>query len=160
LTTQSEIESQIKMLLGGTIAEELIYAEVSTGASNDLERGTHLARCMVRQFGMSRLGRVCYQENGGPAFLGPGPGGGSPRDYSEETAREIDLEVRQIMDGAVAEVRALLQGRRAALEAVARRLIEKETMDGSELRVLLEQHPPGADGEVTANGAATGAAAV
>jgi cell division protease FtsH len=140
LTTQSELESHIKVFLGGTVAEELIYGEVSTGASNDLERCTHLARNMVKQFGMSRLGRVSYQEEDGPAFLGAA--GGAAREYSEQTAREIDLEVRQIIDEATRAVKEILQARRGALEAVAQRLQEKEVMDGSELRQLLEENGP------------------
>lgn len=143
LTTQSELENHIKVFLGGTVAEELIYREISTGASNDLERCTQLARSMVTQFGMSPLGRVCYQEGQGPAFLGGALSPGVNREHSEETAREIDLEVRKMMDAAVAEVRELLGSRRAALEAIAQRLVEKETMDGSELRGILDANPPG-----------------
>jgi cell division protease FtsH len=151
LTTQSELESHIKVFLGGTVAEELIYREVSTGASNDLERCTQLARNMVKQFGMSRLGRVSYQEQDGPAYLG-NSSWGSARDYSEETAREIDIEVRKIIDEATCEVREILQSRRGALEAIAQQLKEKEVMDGSELRHLLEQYQPAAPGANGANG--------
>src|SRR5262249_47232197 len=127
LTTQSELESHIKVFLGGTVAEELIYREISTGASNDLERCTQLARAMVKQFGMSKLGRVSSQEQDGPAYLGSAPRGPA-RDYSEETAREIDVEVRKIIDGATGEVREILQSRRSALEAIAQQLKEKEVM--------------------------------
>jgi cell division protease FtsH len=141
LATQGELESHIKVFLGGTLAEEIIYREISTGASNDLERCTQLARNMVRQFGMSRLGRVCYQEQGGPGFLnGAGP---MSREYSEQTAREIDIEVRRILDEATQEVRSILLSRQKALEAVAQRLMEKEVIDGDELRQLLEQYAPG-----------------
>jgi cell division protease FtsH len=151
LTTQSELESHIKVFLGGTVAEELIYREVSTGASNDLERCTQLARNMVMQFGMSQLGRVSYQEQDGPAFLG-GSSWGPVREYSEETAREIDVEVRKIIDEATREVREILHSRRSALEAIAQRLKEKEVMDGSELRQILEQYPPGSPTTNGANG--------
>ena len=130
------------MALGGTVAEEITYREISTGASNDLERCTGLARRMVKQFGMSGLGRVCYQEQQGPAFLN-GTYGESMREYSEQTAREIDVEVRKIIDDATEEVRAILRARRAALEAVAQTLMERDTIDGSELRSLIEQHLPG-----------------
>ncbi|HXG11728.1 MAG TPA: ATP-dependent zinc metalloprotease FtsH [Gemmataceae bacterium] len=143
LTTRSELESHIKVFLGGTIAEELIFHEVSTGASNDLEKASEIARSMVTQFGMSRLGRVCYQEQGGPGFLNGVPVGDGECRYSEQTAREIDLEVRKIIDDATQEVRAILQSRRQALVAVAQRLIEKEVIDGAELQQLLEQHLPG-----------------
>ena len=76
---------------------------------------------MVKQFGMSRLGRVSYQEQGGPGFLN-GAAHDGERAYSEETAREIDLEVRKLIDDATSFVRELLQSRRAALEAIAGRL--------------------------------------
>jgi cell division protease FtsH len=140
LMTRSELESQIKVALAGTLAEEMIYREISNGATNDLERASHIARSMVREFGMSRMGRVNYREQSGPNFLGAN---GSDREHSEQTAREIDLEVRKIIDDATEEVRAILAARRDALEAVAQQLIEKEVMDGSELRQLLEQRMPG-----------------
>jgi cell division protease FtsH len=141
LATQSEIESRIKVALGGTLAEEMIYREVSNGATSDLERCTALARRMVKQFGMSRLGRISYQEQVGPGFLGVY--GEVERPYSEETAREIDLEVKKIIDDATEEVRTILLTRRATLEALAQRLIEKEVIDGSELREMLEEMTPG-----------------
>ncbi len=141
LMTRSELESQIKVALAGTLAEELIYREISNGATSDLEHASRVARSMVREFGMSRLGRVNYREHGGPNFLG-GAGGGS-RDYSEETAREIDLEVQRIIEEAATEVRTILQSRRDALETVARRLVDKEVIDGAELRQLLDQSHPG-----------------
>ena len=141
LATQGELESHIKVFLGGTMAEELIYREISTGASNDLERCTQLARNMVKQFGMSRLGRVCYQDQGGPGFLSGVRE--MSREYSEQTAREIDIEVRRILDEATQEVRTILLSRQKALEAVAQCLMEKEVIDGDELRHLLEQYAPG-----------------
>jgi cell division protease FtsH len=142
LVTQSELESKIKVALGGTLAEELVFREISNGATSDLEQASRIARSMVREFGMSRLGRVNYQERSGGAFL-PGAPGDAGRDYSERTAREIDVEVRQIIAGATEAVREILLGRRGALEAIAQRLVEKEVMDGAELRQLLEQHIPG-----------------
>jgi len=143
LHTQSELESEIKVCLGGTIAEELVYREISNGATSDLARASHTARRMVKEFGMSRLGRVFFREQQAVAFL-PGVNmGGGERDYSEQTAREIDVEVRKILDDATDEVRTVLQARRAALEAVALRLVEKEVIDGAELRQLIEQNSPG-----------------
>jgi len=143
LYTKSELESKIKVALGGTMAEELIYREISNGATSDLDSASQIARRMVKELGMSRLGRVFYREQSGGQFL-PGPAwGGFEREYSEQTAREIDLEVRKILDDATEEVRTILQGRRAALEAVALRLVEREVIDGAELRELLEQHDPG-----------------
>jgi cell division protease FtsH len=140
LVTQSELESRIKVALGGTLAEEMIYREISNGATSDLENASHIARCMVKQFGMSGLGRVSYQEHGGPVFLNGAAGGDNEPAYSEHTAREIDLEVRRIIDDATAAVRAVLETRRPALEAIAVRLMEKEVMDSRELRELLDKH--------------------
>jgi cell division protease FtsH len=142
LMTRSELESQIKVALGGTLAEELIYREVSNGATNDLEQASRLARNMVKEYGMSRLGRVNYREASGPGFLNGALRDGD-RDYSEATAREIDLEVRKIIDDASEEVRSILTERRGALEALAQQLMEKEVLDGAELRLLLEQYHPG-----------------
>jgi cell division protease FtsH len=139
LYTQSELESEIKVCLGGTVAEELVYREISNGATSDLEQASGIARRMVKQFGMSRLGRVCYQDNAGPGFLG-GAAPEGERAYSEETAREIDLEVRQILEEATREVHALLESRRDVLETIARRLIEKEVIDSRELREILDRH--------------------
>ncbi len=142
LVTQSELESKIKVALGGTVAEELVFREISNGATSDLEQASRIARSMVKEFGMSRLGRVNFQDRAGPTFL-PGAGGDAGRDYSERTAREIDLEVRKIIEEATEAVREVLLARRGALEAIAQRLVEKEVMDGAELRQVLEQHIPG-----------------
>ncbi|HTU23127.1 MAG TPA: ATP-dependent zinc metalloprotease FtsH [Gemmataceae bacterium] len=142
LVTQSELESQIKVALGGTLAEELVYREISNGATSDLEQASRIARSMVKEFGMSRLGRVNFHERSGAAFLSGAVSEGE-RSYSEHTAREIDAEVRTIIDEATTAVRELLLARRNALEAIAQRLMEKEVMDRTELMQLLEQHIPG-----------------
>jgi cell division protease FtsH len=142
LQTQTELESEIKVCLGGTIAEELIYREISNGATSDLNRASQISRRMVKEFGMSRLGRVFYREQSESTFL-PGMSGLGDREYSEQTAREIDMEVRKILEDSTEEVRGILRTRRAALEAVAQRLVEKEVIEGSELRQLLEQYTPG-----------------
>jgi cell division protease FtsH len=143
LHTQSELESDIKVCLGGTLAEELIYREISNGATSDLERASRIARRMVKEFGMSRLGRVFFREPEGAQYLPGAPPMGGDREYSEQTAREIDMEVRKILDDATEEVRSILLARRSALEAVAQRLVEVEVIEGSDLRQLLEQHHPG-----------------
>jgi cell division protease FtsH len=139
LLTQSELESRIQVLLAGTIAEEAVYADVSTGAQNDLERASEIARSMVMDYGMSRLGRVTYRESPRSPFLaGAGADLGVARSHSEQTAREIDQEVRRIIDEAMEKVRRIIEARRAALEAVTRRLMECEVIDGSELRDIVE----------------------
>jgi cell division protease FtsH len=142
LMTRSELESHIKVALGGTLAEEIVFREISNGATSDLQHANETARRMVKEFGMSRLGRVHFAEQAGPNFL-TGAGGPAERPYSEETAREIDLEVRKIVDDATGQVRSILASRRPALEALAQRLIEKEVIDGGELRTLLEEYHAG-----------------
>jgi cell division protease FtsH len=139
LLTQSELESRIQVLLAGTIAEEMIYADVSTGAQNDLERASEIARAMVMDYGMSRLGRVTYRESPRSPFLAAaGADLPAARTHSEQTAREIDQEVRRIVDTAMEAVRQILEGRRVALESVTGRLMEAEVIDGEELRSLVE----------------------
>ncbi len=142
LITQKELESKIKVALGGTLAEELVFEEISNGATSDLEQVSRIARSMVKEFGMSRLGRVNFHGRSGPMFLANGDGDGD-RQYSERTAREIDVEVHKIIDDATNEVREVLKARRPFLEAVARRLMEKEVMDGAELRQMMEQYGSG-----------------
>jgi len=139
LLTQSELESRIQVLLGGTIAEEMVYADVSTGAQNDLERASEIARAMVMEYGMSRLGRVNFREsNRSPFLAGGGADLPAARSHSEETAREIDQEVKRIIDQSIEKVRRILESRRGALEAITRRLIETEVIDGSVLSDLVE----------------------
>jgi cell division protease FtsH len=139
LMTQSELESRIQVLLAGTLAEEMVYADVSTGAQNDLERASEMARAMVMDYGMSRRGRVTYRESPRSPFLASaGADLPNARSHSEETAREIDQEVRRIIDAGIEQVRRILETRRAALEAVTRRLIESEVIDGAELRDIVE----------------------
>ncbi len=138
LVTRTELESKIKVCLGGTIAEELVYGDISNGATSDLEHVTRIARSMVKMFGMSGMGRISFQEANGPGFLGNGLDGA--RDYSEQTAREIDLEIRKIVETATSEVRNILQTRKGALETIAARLVEKEVIDGDELRLILKSH--------------------
>jgi cell division protease FtsH len=140
LHTQSWLENTIRGLLGGTVAEELVYGEVSDGATSDLQRATSIARKMVAEFGMSpRLGRVSYQTEGRSPFL---PGGGMNADaWSQRTAREIDLEVRRVVDEAFEVTRLILSKRRMALEDLATLLIEQETIDAGELQAVLNRHP-------------------
>jgi cell division protease FtsH len=143
LMTQSELESRIQVLLAGTIAEEIIYNDISTGAQNDLERATGIARSMVMEYGMSRLGRVNYRESNRSPFLAAAAGEESARHCSETTLREIDQEVRRIMDESIEKVRHILDVRRPALEALTRRLIEVESIVATELKQIVEENSPG-----------------
>jgi cell division protease FtsH len=155
IQTRTELETNIKVALGGTIAEELIFGpqEISTGAASDLEKLNQIARRMVTMYGMSRLGRVYFREGDVSPFLASHfPDG--VHGASSETAREIDLEVKRIIDTATEEVRAILQRNRRALELVAARLIEKEVIEGSELREILREADfiPEMPSDTTANG--------
>jgi cell division protease FtsH len=136
LRTRSDLLGQLSVLLGGRSAEETAFGEVSTGAQNDLQRATDIARAMVTEFGMSdAVGALTYDVSQGGQFLDihvP-----SERLYGEETARLIDSEVKRIMGEAHAQALAILADRRAALDRVARRLLEVEVMDGEELRRLI-----------------------
>ena len=140
LHTKTWLESTICTLLGGTVAEEIVYGEVSDGATSDLQRATKVAHRMVAEFGMSpKLGRVSYQNEGRSPFL---PGGGAG-DYawSQHTARAIDLEVRRLLDESQARAFQILSDRRAALEEITRTLMERETIDAAELQAILDRHP-------------------
>jgi cell division protease FtsH len=144
LITQSELESRLQVLLAGTIAEEITFHDISTGASNDLERCTDMARGMVMQFGMSRLGRVNYRESNQSAFLAAAAGGEERlRSHSEQTAREIDQEVKRIIDESIEKVRHILDVRGAALEALAKRLLDVECVDAAELKRIIDESAPG-----------------
>ena len=140
--TKGELESTIKCALGGTMAEEIIYGEIANGATSDLEKANRIANLMVKAFGMSKLGRIFYRDQTENPFL-QGSGYMEGERYSEQTAREIDLEVRRIIDQAVVEVRELLHARRAALDALAKKLVEKEVIEGIEVRTIIESHYPG-----------------
>src|SRR3989454_588034 len=136
LLTRGELEDRIAVLLGGRVAEELVYGEVSTGAHNDLERASEIARLMVTKYGMSeRLGLASYGEHT-PLFL-KGSGVGGDREYSEETARAIDEEVRAILERIHDRVRGILTTKKAVLIAAARELKRTETLEGERLRRAL-----------------------
>jgi cell division protease FtsH len=140
LLRRTELEDRIAVLLGGHVAEELVYGELSTGAHNDLERATALARAMVMRYGMSeRLGPLAFGDGGGARFLrknGLGWEGGE-REYSEETARAIDEEVRRIVEETYERVRTLLGKKKDVLLRAADVLKRRETLAGEELRRLL-----------------------
>jgi cell division protease FtsH len=143
LMTQSELESRIQVLLAGTIAEEITYTDISTGAQNDLERATEIARKMVMEFGMSRLGRVNYRESNRSPFLAMAAGEETSRHCSEQTMREIDQEVRRFIDEAIERVRHILDMRRTSLEALTKRLMDVESIDADELKRIIDENSPG-----------------
>jgi cell division protease FtsH len=142
LMTQSELESRIQVLLAGTITEEMIYEDISTGAQNDLERATEIARSMVMDYGMSRLGRITFRESSRSPFLATA-GEERVHAFSEETAREIDQEVRRILERALENTRDILKSRREALVALAKELIEVESIEAGELRRIIDSYSNG-----------------
>jgi cell division protease FtsH len=139
LLTKKELEARIKTLLAGTIAEEMEFDAVSTGAQNDLERATDIARGMVMDFGMSRLGRITFRENPRGNFLGEGmfP---PARQHSEKTAWEIDQEIRSIIEDLFDKTRELLNDKREILERLTERLLEKEMIETDELKEVIENN--------------------
>ncbi len=143
LMTKTELESELQILVAGTLAEELIYKDISTGASNDLERATDIARGMVMRYGMSSLGRVNFQKDRSSPFLAGSNGSVGGQLYSEVTAREIDEEVSRIIDEAVEKVRDTLKVRKQALVAITDRLIDVESIDADELKSIMDENSPG-----------------
>ncbi|HSF31845.1 MAG TPA: ATP-dependent zinc metalloprotease FtsH [Candidatus Tectomicrobia bacterium] len=137
LMTRSELLNRLIVLLGGRTAEELVFQEISTGAQDDLARATNIARSMVLEYGMSeKLGPLTYEQGQRPIFIDPTTP--LPRvEVSEETAREIDREVRALVNEAHERARATLKGRRTTLDILAKTLLEKETIEGDELRDIM-----------------------
>ncbi len=139
LVSKPEIESRLAVLLGGRSAEEIVFDQISTGAQNDLQVATDFARRMVVEYGMSeRIGLTSFDGQRRPRFLDPDLLGGN-RTYSEETAREIDLEVKRILDESHERARRVLGENRAALDQLAKRLLEKEVIDRDELDGLMKE---------------------
>ncbi|MFZ5493966.1 MAG: ATP-dependent zinc metalloprotease FtsH [Verrucomicrobiota bacterium] len=136
LLTRAGLQDRLRTLLGGRAAEEVLLSEISTGAQSDLERATALARQMVALYGMSsRFGLACCAQR--PAGFLPGTEAWLQRDCSEQTAREMDEEVRRILDQAYAEAKELLTVHRGQLELITAELLRKETLDGAEFARLL-----------------------
>ncbi len=141
LLTRPELLDRLAVLLGGRVAEELVFGDVSTGAQNDLQRATDIARSMVAEYGMSdRLGLVTYESPRQPMFP---PEGYSPnKTYSETKATQIDEEISTVMELAHQRVRTILSERRKVLDDLARLLSEKEIVQGQELRDMLAESNP------------------
>ncbi len=138
LMTREELDNKMAVLLGGRAAEEVIFGHLSTGAADDLAKVTDIARSMVMRYAMVEgLGHVAYEEERAPFLGGPLPQG--HREYSEETAREIDVAVRGIVERAYTKAIGILRRHRAALETWAQRLLEKETLAEAELGELRQQ---------------------
>jgi len=135
LMTRSELLDRLDVLLGGRVAEELTFGDVSTGAQDDLQRATDIARHMITRYGMSETLGLATFEPPRPLFL-PGATSG-PKEYSERTAEAIDAEIQTLLEAAHRRVRETLTAKRPTLEALAKRLIEKEIVDRETLAKLI-----------------------
>jgi len=133
--TKSMLGDWIKVCMGGYVAEDLVYGETTTGTSNDIKQATDLARRMVTEWGMSGLGFVNLADESEPLFLGREIT--QHKDYSEETAKRIDQEVHKILDSAMDETKDILSTHRDNLDLLTKELVEKETLDDAQIRVLL-----------------------
>ena len=139
LMSREELENRMAVLLGGRAAEIIVFGEISTGAADDLQKVTDIARAMVTRYGMvEKMGQVTFEDQPQP-FLGTAPPFGQERRYSEETAHEIDIAVRDIVAQAFDKAVGILTAKRALLERAATRLLEKETLTESELRALIDE---------------------
>jgi len=137
LHSKTEFDDKIAGMLGGHVAEELVFGDTTTGASNDIEKATSLARAMVTQYGMSeKLGPLTFGKKEEMIFLGREIS--EQRNYSDEVAAKIDAEVREIIDRAYARAKEALTAQRATLDKLADLLVEKETIEGDEFEALFE----------------------
>jgi cell division protease FtsH len=139
LMTRDELLDRLQALLGGRAAEEVIFGNMSTGAQNDLQRASDIARSMVMEYGMSeRLGLLTYTQPPQSRYLDLGLGTGG-REYSERTAQEIDEEKSRIMDDAHQQVLVKLKNHRESLERLAGILLEQESIDGEALKKFADE---------------------
>ena len=137
-TTRSEMLNQLAYMLGGRAAEALIFHDPTTGAANDIEKATSVARSMVTQFGMTeRLGAIKYGQEQSEVFLGRDMG--HMRDYSEEVAAAIDEEVRGFIEAAHQEAYDVLVNNREILDAMVLALLERETLDKAEIEEIFAE---------------------
>jgi len=137
LKAKSDFVADLAMFLGGYCAEELVFGEITTGASNDLEKASELARSLVKEYGMSeKLGPVAFGEKEELIFLGKEIG--EQRNYSEKIAEEIDQEVSRFIKEAESTARSILKKKRAILNKIATTLAEKETIEREEYEALIK----------------------
>jgi len=138
---KNQMLAQISFLFGGRIAEELFVHDISTGASNDFERATQLARMMVTRFGMSDLmGPMVYGENEGEVFLGRSIT--THKNVSEATLQKVDVEIRRIIDEQYAVARKIIEDNRDKVEAMVKALLEWETIDAEQIKDIMEGRAP------------------
>jgi cell division protease FtsH len=136
--SKKSAENMIAMLFGGRVAEEIIFEDYTTGAGNDIERATDVARKMVCEWGMSeKLGPLAYEKNDGPVFLGM-QNGGSNKEYSDSKAEEIDREVHRIIMDGYNKARRILEDNLEVLDTLAKALLEFETIDGEDVSLIMK----------------------
>jgi len=157
LMSRSLLREKLRSQLGGRAAEEIVLDDVSTGAENDLHQATTLARQMVAMYGMSDVVGLAHCAQRQNPFAAHMPDGFLQRDCSEQTAREIDQEVKKLLDEAYADAKALLRQHRSQLELVAGELLQRETLDGKTFQRLLQEGAPHQEQETERRG--TGSAA-
>ncbi len=139
LMTRGELLDRLKVLLGGRVSEEIVFGDISTGAMNDLQRATDIARSMVTEYGMSdRLGPLTYAREPRSAYMDLGIGSRT-REYSEQTAEGIDEEISRIIEEAYQATRSILKDQRENLERLARILLERESIEGDELKTFIAE---------------------
>src|SRR5256885_5042383 len=143
LMTKEELENKMAVLLGGRAAELIVFDHLSTGAADDLRRVTDIARSMVTRYGMSeKLGSVAYERDPGNFLAGADrPYPVREREYADETAASVDEEVRAIVDRVFERAQSILKARRAILDRAAKKLLEKETLEQSDLEALFHETP-------------------
>ena len=138
---REQILQNISVLFGGRIAEEVFMSQMTTGASNDFERATDMARRMVTQWGMSdSMGPMVYGENEGEVFLGRSIT--THKNVSEATMQQVDAEIRKIIDQQYALARKLIEDNRDKVEAMAHALLEWETIDADQINDIMDGRPP------------------
>jgi cell division protease FtsH len=137
--TREYLEAMLAVLMGGRSAEEIFLGHITTGAGNDIERATDLARNMVCEWGMSELGPLAYGKKDEAIFLGREIT--QHRDYSEDTAIQIDKEVKRIVNSGYENAKRLLSTNRETLERIAQALLEREVIDANEVKMLMEGKP-------------------
>ena len=136
LISKEELQARMSVLLGGRASEEVVFGHISTGAADDLQKVTDVARSMVTRYGMTdALGPLSYEQER-RSFLAGGPEMPTPRTYSEATAQAIDEQVHKLVESAMQQARAILTERRAKLDRGAALLLEKETLSAEELEAL------------------------
>jgi cell division protease FtsH len=144
LMTKNQLEARIIGYLGGRTSEEIFFGDVSTGAQNDIEVATRIARMMVTEYGMSSLGPIQYESNSGSVFLGRDYNS-TQKNFSTQVAFEIDKEVRKIIDTAHEEARKILTNKKQDVILIAKTLLEKETITAEEIQGILSSRPTTAE---------------